>query len=61
MLPRTQKNKQIIIKNEDDSDEEIVIKPCESKQITSSNVTQSRPNTGQGQKKTKYIQQSKVE
>ena len=58
MLPRTQKTKQIIIKNESDSDEEIVIK-C-SEQIKQNKKTE-RPVTALEKKKPKYIPQSKYD
>ena len=61
MLPRTQKTKQIIIKNESDSDEEIVIK-C-SEQIKQNKKTEKteRPVTALEKKKPKYIPQSKYD
>ena len=59
MLPRTQKNKQIIIKNESDDEEEIVINPLDK--IKSQKKIENRPATGVEKKKPKYIPQSKVE
>jgi hypothetical protein len=65
MLPRSQKNKQIIIKNEDDSDEEIVV-PSQNMSIGIQEKSlnyqpKSQNQSFAHQKKLKYIQQKSVE
>lgn len=59
MLPRTQKNKQIIMKNESDSDEQIIIN-CNQLAKNKKKV-EARPTTGVDKKKPKYLPQTKYE